>query len=761
MKKRFLTAFLSVMMVVCLSVSATAFLASAAAVPDDDTYTTNVDLTDKSNFKGVFAGSGNKVIAGEADEIWDFDTQNKTITSKGDLSTNDEVWSNFYYLYYDKADYKNFYMEVTLQHVGDRAGWSGLCFGVENTAKPAKGALENPKGGLTFVQGEGQYTWHNPQINNSEWNDTFNGEKKIAKDFNGLSDTVHKLKVYKNHIQYWLNDEDPVVVDLQPGDEALTSGKVGVAVTNKTVSVKSFKVTYLKADGTVGTDEAIPATDIEVTGIENNAKAIIGVPVPVSVNVLPKGSDGEYTFTSDKDGVYLKDGKLLFKTAGEYNVTFAVKSAPEIKKTFKVIAEAADRTGYIAYPLTDAGMSAFEAVGIAGNSGNGGAAAKWDDLFTLQDGVLARKVTAAGQVGNDYGVLYFNNRDRKNFELVYSAMGNSDNGWFGAFFAMSNKTQAGNQTGASAFMQNASAAHNATIWGGTPVGGPYEGGSPSYAQNEFSTFKLRVFEGQIDFFVDDMVMPRVSKTVEGDLTGAIALFADGGCNAQFKDVYFGMLDDEGNLIDYKAVESVSIANKAQTAYVGDKLDLTANVLPADATDKSVAFSSSDPTVAAVNAEGKVTFLSEGTVTITASSKDDATKKDSFTVTVSKKVTDVAVTSVSIQNKPTAAAVGDKLTLTVKVAPDNATNKNLAFESSDKTVATVSETGVVTFLKAGSVTITVKSKADSSKSDSFTVTVSEKKEEKSGCGSSVAAASMIFAAGALAAAVLFIAKKRAE
>lgn len=755
MKKRFLTAFLSVMMVVCLSVSATALFASAAAVPDDDTYTTNVDLTDKSNFKGVFAGSGNKVIAGEADEIWDFDTQNKTITSKGDLSTNDEVWSNFYYLYYDKADYKNFYMEVTLQHVGTRAGWSGLCYGVENTAKPAKGALENPKGGLTFVQGEGQYTWHNPQINSNEWNDT----AIKAKDFNGLNDTVHKLKVYKNHIQYWLNDEDPIVVDLQPGDEALTSGKVGVAVTNKTVSVKSFKVTYLKADGTVGTDETIPATDIEVSGIENNGKATVGTPVPVTVNVLPKGSDGEYTFTSDKDGVYLTDGKLLFKNAGEYNVTFAVKSNPEIKKTFKITAEDADRTGYIAYPLTEEGMSAFEAIGIAGNKG--GAVAKWDDLFTLQDGVLTRKVTEAGKIDNDYGVLYFNNRDRKNFELVYTAKGNSDNGWFGAFFAKTNKMETGNQTGGSAFMQNASAAHNATIWGGAPINGPYEGGSPSYVQNEFSIFKLRVFEGQIDFFVDDMVTPRISKTVEGDLTGAIALFADGGCNAQFKDVYFGMLDDEGNLIDYKAVESVSIANKAQTAYVGDKLDLTANVLPADATDKSVAFSSSDPTVAAVNAEGKVTFLSEGTVTITASSKDDASKKDSFTVTVSKKVTDVAVTSVSIQNKPTAATVGDKLTLTVKVSPDNATNKNLAFESSDKTIATVSETGVVTFLKAGSVTITVKSEADSSKSDSFTVTVSEKKEEKSGCGSSVAAASMIFAAGALAAAVLVIAKKRAE
>ena len=88
MKKRFLTAFLSVMMVVCLSVSATALLASAAAVPDDDTYTTNVDLTDKSNFKGVFAGSGNKVIAGEADEIWDFDTATfRRKTRYGRIST--------------------------------------------------------------------------------------------------------------------------------------------------------------------------------------------------------------------------------------------------------------------------------------------------------------------------------------------------------------------------------------------------------------------------------------------------------------------------------------------------------------------------------------------------------------------------------------------------------------------------------------------------------------------------------------------------
>ena len=59
---------------------------------------------------------------------------------------------------------------------------------------------------------------------------------------------------------------------------------------------------------------------------------------------------------------------------------------------------------------------------------------------------------------------------------------------------------------------------------------------------------------------------------------------------------------------------------------------------------------------------------------------------------------------------------------VKVLPENATNKNVIFESSNTEVATISE-GIVTTLKAGTATITVKTE-DGEFTDTFTITVEE-------------------------------------
>ena len=722
MKRKFLTTLLSVMLVLCLSFSVTALFASADPVPDDDTYTTVVDMKDKSNFNGVFQPNGGAVVAGAVEDTWDFDTEAGTATSKSSLVTSDAVWSNFFYLYYNKADYKYFYMEVTLQHVSAAAGWSGLCYGVEDVTKPAKGASENPKGGLSFVQGNGVYTWHNLQINANEWNDT----GKSATGFNGLTDTVHKLKVYKNKMQYWLNEEDPIVVDIDANDTAFTSGKVGVMVSNKAVAVKSMKITSLKEDGTVGSDEVIAANDLEVTGIENNAQATVGVPVPVTVSVLPAGAEGSYAFATDKDGAYFYDNKLLFKEAGEYHISFTLRGT-EVKKEFAVTVTEPNRTGYNPYVLDEIGMNRFEPVMIAGGSGQGGVAANWSDLFTLQNGVIARNVTQAGAVGNDYGVLYLTGKETANFELIYSAKGNADNGWFGVQFAMKDKTKAGNQDGAFAFMQNTSGAHNATLWGGpsSGIGGPagLEGGTPTYLHNTtFSVFKLRVLNGNVQFFVDDMINPKVTKTVTNDLTGAIGLFADGGCNAQFKDIYFAPLDSEGNPEEFKAITSVTIENKPVEAYVGESLELNAVIAPADATEQAIVYATSNPEVATVNAVGKVTYLAKGDVTITATALGDSTKSDSFTVTVETKIVAVPVEKVAIGNKVEEALVGEELVLQVTVSPADATNPSLLFSSSNETVAKVDENGKVTFLRRGTAIISVRAAADSTKTDDFEVTV---------------------------------------
>lgn len=783
--KKLVAAFLSLMLAVCLSVSAVTLFASAAsgtelAVADDPTYTTTIDLKGANvldDFAAVFVDTENKVKTGSVTDIWDYDAEKGTFTSKESLSTVDQVWSNFYYLYYTGANYRNFYMEVTLTHQSGRAGWSGLAYGVQNVAKPAKGATENPFGGLSFVQGDGKYTWHNPKVNATEWNDT----GIVATGFNGLTDTVHKLKVYDGHMQYWLNDEANVVDDVAVPEGGLTAGKVGIAVTNKAVAVKSIKITRLNDEGKAGSDgaEEIPAPEsLQITGLTDGQNAVVGTPIAVSAAILPAGASQAVSFSSEPAGASYADGKLLFKNAGTYKLTFAAVENPAIKQEFTVNVSAMSAPeGYIHYELTEAGMANFETVFIAGGSGNGGVAANWSDYFTLENGELTRSGTSTGKTGENYAALYFRNRTLKNFELIYTAKGNSSNGWFGAFFAMQNTAQAGNQNGAMAFMQNASANKAATLWGGpiSGIGGPggMEVGS-TYVQNEWSTFKLRVVNGLIQFYVNDMSTPLVTKQATNDLTGRIALFADDGCAGAFKDVYLGILDDNGDVVPYKAVESVSIGNKQATAEVGDKIDLNVSVLPADATDASVEYDSSNPVVASIDkTDGTVTCITAGETTITVTSKEDPSKSDSFTLTVS--TPSVPVSSVSITNKTDSAKVGDSLTLKVSVSPSNASDKSVTYASSDTSVATV-EDGVVSFLKAGTVTITVKSVADPSKSDSFTVTVTEKEdpgenpggdpgedptdpEPSGGCSSAVFGGSMALALVLAGGAVAVFRKKK--
>ena len=66
--------------------------------------------------------------------------------------------------------------------------------------------------------------------------------------------------------------------------------------------------------------------------------------------------------------------------------------------------------------------------------------------------------------------------------------------------------------------------------------------------------------------------------------------------------------------------------------------------------------------------------------------------------------EVAVTSVTLDKTSASMTVGDTVTLTATVAPDNATNKTVTWTSSNKAVATVDQNGVVTAVGAGSATI---------------------------------------------------------
>ena len=167
-----------------------------------------------------------------------------------------------------------------------------------------------------------------------------------------------------------------------------------------------------------------------------------------------------------------------------------------------------------------------------------------------------------------------------------------------------------------------------------------------------------------------------------------------------------------------AVESVELDKSELELTEGDSATLVATVKPDDATDKTVTWSSSDPEVATVE-NGAVTAVKEGTATITVKAGE---KSATCVVTVKKKV--IAVESVELDKAEVELIEGESATLVATVKPDDATDKTVAWSSSDPEVATV-EDGVVTAVKEGTATITASA---GEKTATCAVTVKAKEPE---------------------------------
>lgn len=153
-----------------------------------------------------------------------------------------------------------------------------------------------------------------------------------------------------------------------------------------------------------------------------------------------------------------------------------------------------------------------------------------------------------------------------------------------------------------------------------------------------------------------------------------------------------------------AVTGVSLGAQAITLKVGDERVLTAEVAPANATNKAVTWSTSEATVASVE-NGRVVALAEGTAVITVTTADGG-KTATVTVTVEPVVPDeVRVTGISLNKTTTEILEGTAETLVATVMPADATHPEYTWSSSDDTVATVNN-GVVTAVKGGTATIKV-------------------------------------------------------
>ena len=168
----------------------------------------------------------------------------------------------------------------------------------------------------------------------------------------------------------------------------------------------------------------------------------------------------------------------------------------------------------------------------------------------------------------------------------------------------------------------------------------------------------------------------------------------------------------------KPVESVAISDAETMVPVEGEVTLTVTVTPEDATIKDIEWSSSDESIAKVDATGKVTGVAEGTATITAKTVEGG-KTATCKVIVGPK--EVPVEGVEFAEAEVTVIEGESAVVTVNFTPAGATNKNVTYKSSDTEVATVDAEGNVTGIKPGQVTITVTTE-DGGKTDECVVTV---------------------------------------
>ncbi len=206
--------------------------------------------------------------------------------------------------------------------------------------------------------------------------------------------------------------------------------------------------------------------------------------------------------------------------------------------------------------------------------------------------------------------------------------------------------------------------------------------------------------------------PEVATVIDGKVTavgeGKTTINAKIGNSTAFCDVIVAK--------GFVAVEGVTLNKPTLSLPIGGVEKLIASIIPADATNQRVTWSSSDEEIATVDENGTVTAFVPGEATIIVTTLDGG-KTAECIVTVEA----VPVESVTLNKTTLDLFVEDEDKLTAVVSPANATNKAVTWSSSNESIATVDEDGTVIGIAVGEAIITVTTE-DGNKTATCTVTV---------------------------------------
>ncbi|MGN0482794.1 MAG: S8 family serine peptidase [Lachnospiraceae bacterium] len=150
---------------------------------------------------------------------------------------------------------------------------------------------------------------------------------------------------------------------------------------------------------------------------------------------------------------------------------------------------------------------------------------------------------------------------------------------------------------------------------------------------------------------------------------------------------------------------------------GDRKNIKAYFTPTGTVVDDAKFDVEDSSVAAVTSDGKVIARKAGTTIIKVQTKDGKYQAECKIVVEEPKKEEEATTidSIILSSEKMNMTVGEVRNLIAIASPSGTILKDAVYKSSDESVVTVSESGAVTAVGAGTAMITVKTKDDSCKS----------------------------------------------
>jgi uncharacterized protein YjdB len=144
------------------------------------------------------------------------------------------------------------------------------------------------------------------------------------------------------------------------------------------------------------------------------------------------------------------------------------------------------------------------------------------------------------------------------------------------------------------------------------------------------------------------------------------------------------------IIELNPIESMTLIENSIKLKKEEQAKLSVSISPVDADDQTVIWTSSDESVAIVDAYGNVTALKAGEAWIEAASKANPEIKDKCKVTVLQPATGISLN----MPKCTLTEIGESTELEATVSPEDASNKNVKWKSTDENVCIVANGTVV-------------------------------------------------------------------